>query len=128
MAKRPSAPSPSSPNNLVGKDVKGRAYLYELFDRKGNGKSLGPSNADTEEFADYQERKAELKARRQGTSQTLETTARMSLRPWRTIFLMKSSCPSCRMNCSLASRLGRGAKASPRIPSRGILARRLTII
>lgn len=29
------------PYNLVRKEIKGRAYLYELFDRAGNGRSLG---------------------------------------------------------------------------------------
>jgi len=66
------------PYNLVRKEVKGRSYLYELVDRLGNGKSLGPFDADAErKLADYQARKAQLKARVQGTSRTLETTARM---------------------------------------------------
>jgi hypothetical protein len=66
------------PYNLVRKEVKGRAYLYELFDRTGNGKSLGPFDGAAEKaLADYQRRKADLKTRIQGTWQTVETTARM---------------------------------------------------
>jgi hypothetical protein len=29
------------PYNLARKEIKGRAYLYELFDREANGKILG---------------------------------------------------------------------------------------
>jgi hypothetical protein len=66
------------PYNLVRKEVKGRAYLYELFDRAGNGTSLGPFDGESEKtLADYQRRKADLKARTQGTWRTVETTARM---------------------------------------------------
>ena len=66
------------PYNLVRKTVNGRAYLYELFDRAGNGTSLGPFDTESESrLADYRRRKADLKARIQGTWQTVETTARM---------------------------------------------------
>jgi hypothetical protein len=66
------------PYNLSRKEVKGHAYLYELFDRNGNGKSLGPFDSEAEhKLAEYQQRKAELKHRIQDTTRTLETTARM---------------------------------------------------
>ena len=66
------------PYNIVRKDIKGHAYLYELFDRAGNGKSLGVFDSKAErKLSDYQQQKASLKARLRGTSQTLETTARM---------------------------------------------------
>lgn len=66
------------PYNLVRKEIKGRAYLYELFDRAGNGTSLGAFDSEAESrLADYQEQKSGLKARCHGTWQTLEATARI---------------------------------------------------
>ena len=66
------------PYNLVRKDIGGRSYLYELFDREGNGKSLGPFDEAAEQRrADYLHRKAELKERHQGIVETLDATTRM---------------------------------------------------
>lgn len=66
------------PYNLVRKEIKGHAYLYELVDRDGNGKSLGPFDSGAErKLADYQQQKAALKERRQGTLETLDATTRM---------------------------------------------------
>jgi hypothetical protein len=66
------------PYNLVRKDVKGHAYLYELFDREGNGKSLGPFDNEAEQrLNDYLQEKTALKERRQGILQTLDATTRM---------------------------------------------------
>lgn len=66
------------PYNLVRKEVSGRAYLYELFDRTGNGKSLGPFDSEAErKLAEYQKLKGELKARLNDMAQTIESTARI---------------------------------------------------
>jgi len=52
-----------------------RDYLYEIIDRKGNGKSLGPRSAKTETLlASYQSRKADIDARLQGAGQRLRQT------------------------------------------------------
>lgn len=66
------------PYNLVRKEIKGHAYLYELFDREGNGKSLGPFDGEAEQkLAGYLQQKADIKERRQGILQTLDATTRM---------------------------------------------------
>ena len=36
------------PYDLRRKEVGGRAYLYEIIDRSGNGKSLGPWSDERE--------------------------------------------------------------------------------
>lgn len=51
------------PYDLRRKAVAGRAYLYEIRDRSGNGKSLGPFDEALESrFVDYHEQKNALKA------------------------------------------------------------------
>lgn len=66
------------PYNLVRKDIKGRSYLYELVDREGNGRSLGPFDDEAAlKLADYSRHKTEYKERRQGILQTLDATTRM---------------------------------------------------
>jgi hypothetical protein len=53
------------PYDLRRKAIGGRAYLYEIHDRRGNGRSLGPWTPDKEAmFCDYHGRKSEAKARR----------------------------------------------------------------
>ena len=53
------------PYDLRRKSIAGRGYLYEIADRSGNGKSLGPWSSENEaRFADYHRRKGEAKARR----------------------------------------------------------------
>jgi hypothetical protein len=63
------------PYDLRRKEVAGRAYLYEIFGRDGNGKSLGPWTAENAAaFADYHGRKSAAKERRD-TSRPLLTEA-----------------------------------------------------
>lgn len=53
------------PYDLRRKEVGGRAYLYEIADRSGNGRSLGPWSPDLEkQFDDYRTTKAALKQQR----------------------------------------------------------------
>jgi hypothetical protein len=52
------------PYDLRRKTVGGREYLYRIFDRSGNGTSLGPMDPEREaQFADYRARKQALKDR-----------------------------------------------------------------
>ena len=52
------------PYDLRRKTVNGRVYLYRIFDRDGNGKSLGPMNEENEaRFGRYHAAKAALKER-----------------------------------------------------------------
>lgn len=52
------------PYDLRRKTVGGREYLYRITDRSGNGKSLGPMDAEREaQLADYRTAKEALKAR-----------------------------------------------------------------
>lgn len=62
------------PYDLRRKEVSGKAYLYEIRDRSGNGKSLGPwSEAHQLRFDDYHARKVDLKSRRdEGRAQSIE--------------------------------------------------------
>lgn len=66
------------PYGLQRKEVGGRAYLYEIIDRTGNGRSLGPWNAENEaRLAAYQQRKAQARQRREVSRAALEETARV---------------------------------------------------
>jgi hypothetical protein len=50
----------------------GKDYLYQLNDRIGNGRSLGPRSSETEEiFARYRSSKAELEERQRRSAETL---------------------------------------------------------
>jgi hypothetical protein len=52
------------PYDLRRKHVNGRDYLYRIFDRGGNGKSLGPMTPEREaEFAAYHQAKDEVQER-----------------------------------------------------------------
>lgn len=66
------------PYDLRRKEVGGRSYLYEIRDRSGNGRSLGPW---TDELGDrleaYRAEKQAAKARRDGARAGLEETARV---------------------------------------------------
>ena len=56
------------PYDLRRKEIGGRAYLYEIRDRSGNGRSLGPwSDAQEEKLAGYRKEKISLKQRRDET-------------------------------------------------------------
>ena len=66
------------PYDLRRKTVAGLAYLYEIFDRSGNGKSLGPWSPEADaQFTTYHARKAEAKLRRDESRVTLNETARL---------------------------------------------------
>ncbi|WP_304560207.1 GSU2403 family nucleotidyltransferase fold protein [Sphingomonas immobilis] len=66
------------PYDLRRKEVAGKAYLYEIHDRGGNGKSLGPWSAAQEaRFGAYRAAKADAKLRRDGAAGTLAESARL---------------------------------------------------
>ncbi len=68
----------SIPYDLRRKDVDGRAYLYEIDDRGGNGRSLGPWSAQNEaRFLAYREQKQAAKARREASRPALAETGRL---------------------------------------------------
>ncbi|HLZ82359.1 MAG TPA: hypothetical protein VKQ54_02255 [Caulobacteraceae bacterium] len=61
------------PYDLRRKQMAGRTYLYEIHDRSGNGKSLGPWSAENEgRFTAYHELKTATKARRETSRTALE--------------------------------------------------------
>jgi hypothetical protein len=66
------------PYDLRRKEVGERAYLYEIADRSGNGKSLGPWTSETEaRFNAYRAQKADAKTRRDTSRAALEETCRL---------------------------------------------------
>lgn len=66
------------PYDLRRKKVAGREYLYEIEDRGGNGKSLGPIDDDKEAaLAGYRESKAMAKSRRVESARLLEESCRL---------------------------------------------------
>lgn len=66
------------PYDLRRKTVSGREYLYEIADRTGNGKSLGPLTGEAEaRLQTYRERKFALKERRAQTAALLDETCRL---------------------------------------------------
>jgi hypothetical protein len=66
------------PYDLRRKEVGGRSYLYEIHDRNGNGKSLGPWTAEKEQrLAEYREQKAATKERRDVSRRSLDETCRL---------------------------------------------------
>lgn len=67
------------PYDLRRKEVAGRAYLYEIADRSGNGRSLGPwSDALAEKLAAYRRAKAGAKERRDLSRARLEESGRLA--------------------------------------------------
>lgn len=59
--------------------TKGRQYLVRLHDARGNGKSLGPRNAETEAvLAAFTEGKARANERLQGLSRRIKDQARLN--------------------------------------------------
>lgn len=61
------------PYGMARKSVSGRDYLYELSDRKGNGRSLGPwSDQQAARLGTYQAEKEALQERRAGSRVQLE--------------------------------------------------------
>ena len=66
------------PYDLRRKQIAGRTYLYEIHDRSGNGKSLGPWSPDQEaRFRNYHDNKSALKTRREESLRSLTETARL---------------------------------------------------
>lgn len=64
---------PAYADRLAWKTVSGRQYLYRIRDRRGNGTSLGPRNAETEQrHAEYQAGKAALRDQVGRISPTLD--------------------------------------------------------
>lgn len=67
------------PYDLKRKQVSGYTYLYEIHDRNGNGKSLGPwSEEQARRLETYRERKADARARRDGSKIALDESARLA--------------------------------------------------
>ncbi len=67
------------PYDLRRKEISGRAYLYEIHDRSGNGKSLGPwSDEHAARLAAYRVQKTEAKARRDTSRPALDESARLA--------------------------------------------------
>ena len=66
------------PYDLRRKTVNGREYLYEIYDRGGNGKSLGSLDADKETcFSSYHEQKQDLKHRISASEERLSESCAM---------------------------------------------------
>jgi hypothetical protein len=66
------------PYGLKWKRIGGGDYLYEVLDRQGNGKSLGPRSPETAaRYEHYRTQKNELKERRDRSARTLDETARL---------------------------------------------------
>ena len=66
------------PYDLRIKTVSGKAYLYEIFDRSGNGKSLGRLTDELEaKFQSYREEKQRFQAQREGARSALDESARL---------------------------------------------------
>jgi len=66
------------PYDLRRKEVAGRSYLYEIRDRSGNGKSLGPWSPELEaKLAAYRTEKDSAKQRRDQSSERLDETGRL---------------------------------------------------
>lgn len=67
------------PYDLRRKEVSGRSYLYEIFDRGGNGRSLGPWSPELEaRFRAYREEKQISQASRDGARERLAESARIA--------------------------------------------------
>ncbi|HEY1427836.1 MAG TPA: GSU2403 family nucleotidyltransferase fold protein [Caulobacteraceae bacterium] len=66
------------PYDLRRKEVSGRSYLYEIYDRSGNGKSLGPWSAEQEaSFAEYHTLKRSAKARRDASRVRVDESGKL---------------------------------------------------
>ena len=67
------------PYGMQWKTVAGREYLYEMRDRKGNGRSAGPRASETEaKFQHYRKERAELDERAASSLQGVEQNAKIS--------------------------------------------------
>lgn len=67
------------PYDLRRKEIAGRAYLYEILDRGGNGKSLGPwSDENAARWEEYRTAKAATKHRREASKAVLDESSRLA--------------------------------------------------
>jgi hypothetical protein len=67
------------PYGMRWKTVSARDYLYEIFDRLGNGRSLGPRSPETEaRHKDYQQKRKELEERVSASVEKLEQNSRIA--------------------------------------------------
>lgn len=67
------------PYDLRRKEVAGRSYLYEIHDRSGNGRSLGPwTDAQAARLEDYRNEKSQLKERRSLSKAALDESGRLA--------------------------------------------------
>ena len=67
------------PYGMHRKTIGSHAYLYEIRDRLGNGRSLGPWSAEQEQrLTDYQARKAEAQDRQRASRTKLDESGRMA--------------------------------------------------
>jgi hypothetical protein len=66
------------PYNLKWKTIKDKDYLYEVLDRVGNAKSLGPRSTETEaKFESYKAAKSDADHRARESSARLDETCRL---------------------------------------------------
>jgi hypothetical protein len=66
------------PYDLRRKEISGRSYLYEIHDRSGNGRSLGPWSPENEAtFETYRRGKAAAKERRDAWRETAVESGRL---------------------------------------------------
>ena len=66
------------PYGMQWKTVSGRDYLYEIADRRGNGRSLGPRSPETEARIElYRSEKATLLERATSSASRLDETCRL---------------------------------------------------
>src|SRR3546814_1178110 len=67
------------PDDLRRKEVSGKAYLYEIRDRSGNGKSLGPwSDGLKNRFEAFRAEKLQLKERIEASRIALDESSRLA--------------------------------------------------
>lgn len=67
------------PYDLRRKKVGGYEYLYEIFDRSGNGTSLGAWDEENQRrFENYREQKRSTKQRREGANEALAESSRIA--------------------------------------------------
>ena len=66
------------PYDLRRKEIGGGVYLYEINDRSGNGRSLGPWSDENEaKFMAYRDEKTRQKQRRDASRESLEESGRL---------------------------------------------------
>lgn len=67
------------PYGMQWKTVSGQDYLYEMRDRKGNGRSLGPRSPQTEEqHRQYQEKRADVDGRISSALERLQQNSKIA--------------------------------------------------